>query len=110
MFNNLKPIPEQWTYLLCRKFQKINNVCILCVKEKRYISRKNVLKIYGYCNHKSCKVFVIFIHQFTCNDANYHKVTVYSSSLNYNHIKPLTKYVKGVERDCKKRIRYYQGL
>lgn len=36
-----KLVEERWTYIISTKFKNLNNICILNIKQKRYISSKN---------------------------------------------------------------------
>lgn len=94
--SNTKLLPGLWTYTIAKKIQTVNNTCVLNFKHSRFIKKKNIIKIYAYCAHAGCKVFILEIRNTSLS--NNHDVSVYSSSLNFNHISKLTRYLKGVER------------
>ena len=101
MYKSESLVDGRWTYVLSVKFSTVNNICILNIKQKRYLSSKNCLKIYGYCAHKRCNVFLLYLKDFR-KPNSHHEVSVYSSSLDYNHLKPITRYLKGDHRKISK--------
>lgn len=77
-----------------RKFETVNNICVLYFK-KHNVNKKHAT-IYGYCAHKNCKLFKIYLGR----KADLYECTVFSSSLNYNHKanEKRTTYVRRTER------------
>ncbi|KAI4459349.1 hypothetical protein MML48_6g00009974 [Holotrichia oblita] len=94
-------IPGKWTYLLSKKLNIVNNVCVINFKNKRHIKAKDQYKIYAYCSHPMCKKFIITIDNISKSCE--HLVTVVSTSRDYFHSTKLTRQLKGEERKIAKR-------
>lgn len=89
-------ITSKYTFVLGKKIKTVNNTCIFNFKSKRYLKKTDRYKIFAYCAH-NCKLFLIFIDNISKSDVP-HKVSVFSSSYNYNHLGPKARLAKGVER------------
>ncbi|CAG9771384.1 unnamed protein product [Ceutorhynchus assimilis] len=82
--------------IIKRKFEEINNTCVLNFKKVSVNSNFRKYTIYGYCAHKKCKTFVLKIEK----SDNIVNCSVFSSSLNFNHSPQarLTTYARKSER------------
>lgn len=86
----------RYQFIIKEKLKQVNNTCVINFKNSRYVSRNNSFKVYGYCAH-ICKKFIIVL-QKKCSNDNRYCGYVYSSSLDFNHLGKVTRYLKGDER------------
>lgn len=97
----------RYQYVIKEKVKHTNNTCVINFKHYRYASQVNSFKIYAYCAH-NCKKFVIVLQKFV-SENNSHRGDVYSSSLNFNHVGKLTRYIKGDERALlRNKLKFYK--
>lgn len=94
LFKSKQNRKQFYHFVLRRKiFQLVNNTCTLCVKNLR--QNLNSMVIYCKCIHPECKVFRVVI-------LNSGKVKVFSTSINFCHIKKRTGQVRSIERRISK--------
>ena len=91
-------MPTKYAYFVNKKFQEVNTTCKLYIKETFYSQKTDTHTLYGYCIHKQCKKFKIIFDSVSDQHKENITVSVYSISLNFNHLHNLTSQVRGLER------------
>lgn len=98
-----KLIREKYPLVINRNIVSVNNTCKLYFKHNRYLKKSDSFKIYAYCAHTFCKKFILYIRNISQTIKPKHKVEVFSSGRDFNHLKNVSTQLRGINRKLLKR-------
>lgn len=94
---NKKLVKGRYSLIINGRIKTVNNTCCLYFKHSRYIKAIDCIKMYAYCAHSQCKLFVLFLNSVSALNEK-HTVEVFSTGKHFSHVDLVSTQVRGISR------------